>query len=290
VTGSYVGNGVAGRAITGLGFQPDIVIIKVDYSDPLDGLSAAVMRTSSMAGDNAKPLKGDQAIAANLIQSLDANGFTVGNNLRVNDATTCAGPCTYYWVAFKGGSNTKVGTYLGDGTASQDITTGFTFSPEYVVVMPANTQRATHRTYLFGVNSNPFNAGGPELDSITALLANGFRVGTTYVNSSGVTYHYVAWNEAPGWMKVGSYVGNNSDNRSISGVGFQPEYVIVQSATGGRDPIQRSDAMVGDASVNFRNALNPNLIQTLLADGFQVGSSTAVNAAPEDFFYVAFNQ
>jgi hypothetical protein len=290
-TGSYVGDGSASRSIGGLGFQPDIVIIKVDYSDLVNSnLSSAVMRTSSMSGDNTKPLKGGQALTSGLILSLDVDGFTVGSDLRVNDATTCGGPCTYYWVAFKAGSNTKVGSYTGDGGASQDVTAGFTFSPEYVIVMPANTQRATHRSYLFGVNSNPFNAGGPELDSITALLANGFQVGSTYVNTSSVSYHYVAWNEAPGWMKVGGYLGDDGDNRSIGSVGFQPEYMIVQAASTGRDPIQRTDAMVGDASVNFRDALNANRIQALEVDGFQVGSYTAVNAAPEDFYYVAFNK
>ena len=28
---TYTGDGVAGRQITGLGFQPDVVLIKVDY-------------------------------------------------------------------------------------------------------------------------------------------------------------------------------------------------------------------------------------------------------------------
>ena len=298
-TGSYTGNGVAGRAITGLGFQPDIVLMKVDYDHPVNtDLSAAVMRTSDMAGDNSKPLKGGQALSANLIQSLDANGFTVGNDLRVNDATTCGGPCSYHWVAFRANANVKVGTYVGNGGASQDITSGFTFSPEYVIVMPGGTERATNRTNLFGVNSQPFNAGGPEFDSIIALLANGFSVGSTYVNSSGVTYYYVAWNQVAGKTSVGSYVGNGVDNRSISGVGFQPRFVIVQSANDGYDPFQRSVSMVGDASVSFRNALTTNRIQALEADGFQVGTYTAVNKSPGaciggtdcDYIYVAFGR
>jgi hypothetical protein len=164
--------------------------------------------------------------------------------------------------------------------------------------MPGGTERATNRTNLFGVNSQPFNAGGPEFDSIIALLANGFSVGSTYVNSSGVTYYYVAWNQVAGKTSVGSYVGNGVDNRSISGVGFQPRFVIVQSANDGYDPFQRSVSMVGDASVSFRNALTTNRIQALEADGFQVGTYTAVNKSPGaciggtdcDYIYVAFGR
>ena len=41
-------------------------------------------------------------------------------------------------------------------------------------------------------------------------------------------YYYVAWNEIAGKMDVGSYSGNATDNRSITGVGFLPQYVIVR--------------------------------------------------------------
>lgn len=286
-------------AITGIGFQPDVVIIKVDYSDPVDSdLSAAVMRTSSMTGDNSKPLKGGQALTSNLIQSLDSDGFTIGDDLRVNGATTCGGPCSYYWVAFRGNANVKLGPYTGNGGLSQDITSGFTFSPEYVIVMPGGNEQATNRTNLFGVNSQPFNPGGPELNSIIALLTNGFTVGDTYVNSSGVTYYYVAWNQVAGKVSVSSYVGNGADNRSITGIGFQPQFVIVQSPNESYEPFQRTASMVGDASVSFRDALSANRIQALEADGFQVGNYTAVNKSPGactggancDYVYVAFGR
>jgi len=116
--------------------------------------------------------------------------------------------------------------------------------------------------------------------------------------TTGVTYYYVAWNQVAGKTSVGSYVGNGVDNRSISGVGFQPRFVIVQSANDGYDPFQRSVSMVGDASVSFRNALTTNRIQALEADGFQVGTYTAVNKSPGacigetdcDYIYVAFGR
>jgi len=89
-TGTYTGNGVAGRPITGLSFQPDIVLIKVDYQDATtQANAAAVLRTSTMSGDISKPLMGLSPLAANLIQSLDAHGFPVGNELRVKALNSC---------------------------------------------------------------------------------------------------------------------------------------------------------------------------------------------------------
>ena len=58
-------------------------------------------------------------LTANLLQSLDADGFTVRNDLRV-DALNSRGagtdPCTYYWTAWKTNVNVAVGTYAGNGS------------------------------------------------------------------------------------------------------------------------------------------------------------------------------
>src|SRR3954447_20449763 len=72
-SGSYTGNGTDNRAITGVGFQPDVVMVKSD-----DNSGVAEIRTSTMAGDATKPMTGNTALTANLIQSLDSNGFTIG--------------------------------------------------------------------------------------------------------------------------------------------------------------------------------------------------------------------
>jgi len=90
-SGSYTGNGADNRAITGgVGFQPDVVIIKSNTAQ------LAVMRTSTMVGDASKELCAATAFQTNRIQSLDPGGFTVGTNAQVNSSGV-----TYYWVAFR---------------------------------------------------------------------------------------------------------------------------------------------------------------------------------------------
>ena len=293
-TGSYTGDGVVGRAIN-IGFRPDIVIIKVDYEDTVDNdNSSGVIRTSTMTGDNTKPFFSFQAFAPNLIQSLDATGFTVGNDIMVNGAlAACGGSnCPYYWVAFRADANTAVGGYTGNGT-TQSLT-GFGFSPEYVMVLPAGAIRARHRTTAGTTHSRRFSPNGAVImDAITSLDADGFTVNKSAdalddPNTSGQTYHFVAWNAAPGRMAIGAYQGDDLDFRQFTSVGFSPLYVIVTPYDTGGDAFQRTADMTGDASVSFRKAITTNHIQSFLPNGFEIGSSSDVNRDPENFFYVAF--
>ena len=83
ITGDYQGDAVDNRSISGLSFQPDVVIIKGDVTQ------VAVIRTSSMTGDVSKPMIGATALTANMIQSLDLSGYTVGTHAAVNGNAGC---------------------------------------------------------------------------------------------------------------------------------------------------------------------------------------------------------
>jgi hypothetical protein len=104
----------------------------------------------------------------------------------------------------------------------------------------------------------------------------------------GVTYYWTAFKAAAGELKLGSYLGDGNDNRNIPGVGFQPDYVlVVPQATA--YVWQRSSAMpAGEVTYSFEANSFPNLIQALLADGFQVGNSIDINAGGVTYHYAAW--
>jgi len=307
-TGTYLGNGTAGRAITGLGFKPDVVLIKGNDFDPGFTATSTVVRTSTMPAGLSKPMVLDNALVANQIQSLDVNGFTVGNDRRVNQAAI-----NYYWAAFKVGPDMKVGTYTGNGGA-QSIG-GVGFSPDYVIVMSATARRAIHACSAIptgspSFRSYEFESAGWIANEFTSLDALGFSVtqnaGAPYANENGVTYHYVAWNAAPLKTFVGSYQGDAMDNRNITGVGFQPEYLLVKAIYNNNTfptftppPMQKMAQIAGDAMMNFSNGnFTNNHIQALQADGFQIGNAQSINRTYAEcnvdgpgceYFYVAFN-
>jgi outer membrane protein assembly factor BamB len=107
------------------------------------------------------------------------------------------------------------------------------------------------------------------------------------VNEASRVYYYVAWREVPGRMRVSWYFGDGADNRSIA-AGLKPEYVMVKEIDGNNEPFQRFSSMSGDASLNFKNAVQANRIQALQANGFQIGSAPQVNSSGTAFFFAAF--
>jgi hypothetical protein len=277
-TGSYTGNAVDGRAVSA-GFQPDLVIVKADTA------SSAVARTSTMSGDVSKPLSTATALVADRIQSLGSNGFTLGANAQVNGSGTM-----YRWVAMKQGCGLDVGGYTGDGSASRNVT-GVGFQPELAIAMSAGASGATQR-FAGMTRSFPFGSGTGTTNAITGLLADGFSVGNSgETNTTGTTYHYVAFNDVAGSVLAGTYLGTGVDNRNVGGVGFQPEYLMIRAndTAVARAGSHRAGSLTGTASQFWTAAVNStNAIQALQATGFQVGTDTSVNASGPTYHYLAF--
>jgi hypothetical protein len=296
-SGSYAGNGSDNRNINGVGFQPDVVIIKGDTSGT-NPSRVAVIRTSTMAADRTKQLAGASGTFANSIQSFSANGFQVGSDARVN----AAGP-TYYWSALKAkAGHMAVGSYTGDGNASHPIT-GLGFSPEYAIVtatdIPSNQQSPVQRMSAM-TRTFPFDTGGGSgvpgtgtAVGITSLDPGGFTVGNhASVNRNNSTYHYAAFNQCAGEMKAASYTGNGAASRSIAGVGFSPDYAVVRAndTATAREGVHRPLSLGGSGSLLFGNSLSiTNGITALGADGFSVGNNAGTNANGVSYPYVVFN-
>ncbi len=281
VTGSYLGDGLDNRPITGVGFRPDFVILKGNDTQQ------AVGRTSTMAGDSSKSMGSPSAVpAADQIQSLDPDGFTVGANVQVN-----AVGITYYWMALRQQPGIMtVGSYPGDGADNRSIGS-VGFSPEWVVVLASNTSRVVHRTAsMSGDISNYFSASASGPNLIQLLEPTGFQVGNSpEINGAGTTYHYVAVNALTGFMNEGTYPGDGLDNRNIV-VGFQPEYVVVKADASER-AVHRTASLAGDSTLYFQPDLNlANKIQALQPNGFQVGNGLHVNTGGETYYWVALGR
>ena len=180
-SGKYTGDGNDGRLITGVGFQPDIVIIKADAAQ------TPVIRTSSMAGDDAKPVL-KVALASNLIQTLGTDGFTLGTDAKVNTDGV-----TYYWSAFMANpGEIKVGTYVGNGSAQ--AIDGIGFAPEAVIVMAAEDHEMNIRTSAMpAALAMQLDDEDGKTNRITSLSADGFTMGKGgQANGNGLIYHYIA--------------------------------------------------------------------------------------------------
>lgn len=281
-TGNFIGN-AAPKKISGLGFSPDLVILKPDTTAG----AGAIFKTKAMAVLNVPYFIATAQTTTGAIQ-LEEDGFTAttttSNNLNVS--TT--------WIAF-GGSDCSasgvfcVGHYTGNGAGTRAITTGF--QPDAVWVKRSTNVGGSWKTSSMGTNVSQFFAGVAQDATgvyFTTLDATGFTVGSTNNVNTGI-YYYVAFKNVTGALNVGSYTGNVTDNRNITGVGFQPDFVFLKNSATTSVGVMNTTASYGDNSNLFSDTANlVNSIQALQSDGFQVGSDASSNGSGNTIYWVAF--
>jgi hypothetical protein len=277
-SGTYVGNGAA-RTIAGLGFQPDLLIIKGT------GITPAIARTRLMATDAAKELGLANALVTGRVTGLNADGFSLGTDAAVNAAGV-----TYHWTAFvEAPGQMWVGAYLGDGLDNRGLT-GVGFQPDYMMVLGALTRHAVQRyPAQTGDNSVAFEGGGEIGNRIQRFDADGFQVGTdSDVNGAGSTYHYACWNAATAVSGGGAYAGDGTDDRNLDTLYFQPAVALVARSDNGSGTVLRTPTLSGDATLPaYSGALLPNAIQAVRPGGFQIGSDGTVNAVSRHLYFDA---
>ena len=280
-TGTYKGSSLA-RSITGLGFSPNIVIIKGDNTE------YAVWRSDAMSGDSTAYFSNGVANFTGGITSLDSDGFTIGTHATVNSSSA-----VYYYTAFghSGNSDIKTGSYTGNETDSRSIT-NVGFEPDLVWIKRDGTSTATWRsTALTGDNSSFFGLTAETANHVQALEPDGFQVGANArVNANGSTYYYAAFKNVSSQIATGSYTGDGADDRNVTGVGFKPELVWIKDSSITNNARFKPASLASDKTSQFGSGANvANVIQALQNDGFQVGSAASVNTSGSTYRWVAFN-
>ena len=252
----YTGDGGAARAVTGVGFQPDLVWVKKRNSgddnvwfDSSRGVQEEIISNSDAA----------QATKTGAISSFDADGYTTGANGAINaNGDTYVAWC---WKANGGttssngdGSststvqvNTKTGfslvQYVGNQTAGHTIGHGLSAVPEMIIIKCLDTVRPWY-VYHVGVDaSNPadynlrLNATDARQNSTTefndtAPTSTVFTLGTASgPNGTGDNYIAYCFTSISGFSKMGSYTGNGSTDGPIVNTGFEPAFIMIKNAT-----------------------------------------------------------
>lgn len=89
-------------------------------------------------------------------------------------------------------------------------------------------------------------------------------------------------------IKVGTYTGDGNATQAITGVGFQPDFVIIMP--GAAYNVHGKTGDMGLNSKRFDNAWQTNRIVSLDADGFTVGNNDGLNVLDQTNYYVAFKR
>ena len=282
-TGYYYGSG-SGLSITGIGFAPEVVIIKADTA-----AGSMVWKSSAMPTAVTAYLGVASADNTETEITLNTDGFTLSAALEVNTINT-----RYVYIAYAGSDCTSggamcVGSYVGDGGTSKAITTGFT--PDLVIAKRTSALAGTFRTSTMSDNYGGFfsatvnDSTGAYFKTLDA--SGGFTVGLSN-NTNGGVYYYLTFKNTSNQLVVGQFTGNGTDNRNITGIGFEPDFVFIKQNASVVPAFNTTEAW-GDLSLVSTSAASAvNHIQELRSDGFQVGSSTSVNTAGIVSVYFAF--
>ncbi|MFZ9847440.1 MAG: DUF7483 domain-containing protein [Flavobacteriales bacterium] len=90
---------------------------------------------------------------------------------------------------------------------------------------------------------------------------------------------------------TGNYIGNGT-SKSIAGLGFSPECVMIKSNNAYSAVIRTSDMDAGETKDmgSKATACATGQITSLDADGFTVGSGTSTNSNGVVYQYIAWNE
>lgn len=204
ISGKYTGNGGASKSITGLGFKPEVVLVK--GSGTQDGWIA----TSTMTAGYAKLLTSTDAPATGYINSLDSDGFTVGNSARSNTNAT-----TYYFVAWDDtDASITVGSFTPVNCGSSAWVNSTYYNPGAMVTYGGNTYHGkVGHTSNSATNRPDLNDGTwTDLGVCSAFDVNinvGYRPEMLWVFGEGITNQ---WDE----VSPPQFTLDNSNSNKMS--------------------------------------------------------------------------
>jgi hypothetical protein len=244
----YTGTQAADNAITGLGFQPDLVwaknrelTISNIVSDAVQGVQNYIITNTNAA----------QASNTGAVTSFDSDGFTLGGWDSINYLND--GYTSFNWKAgttsgLSGGTitpsaysiNTNSGfgiyQYTGNATSGATIAHGLGVAPKVVWCKKISgagswscgwKDGSTFAKYLtLDSDEGAYASSGYWND--TAPTATNIVLGNGHTNSSGVDQIMYAWAPVRGYSAMGAYHGNGNADGPFVYTGFRPAYVIIK--------------------------------------------------------------
>jgi len=201
----YTGNSIAGATIGhGLASAPRVVIIK-NYSSDVENW-----------------IVGHKSIGFTHFLTLDATSAAQATSTRFNDTDPTSSVFTVGYAdgANKSGDNliaycfaekkgfSKFGSYTGNGNAADGAFIYTGFKPAFVMIKNISateswyildTKRPSYNTNNYYILPNNSDPEGTSTTLATSLLSNGIKIDNadTSMNTSGQTYIYMAFAEAP---------------------------------------------------------------------------------------------
>ena len=323
----YTGNGTT-QAITGVGFTPNLTIIKSRVAwqwvnwDTMNG-----------AGDNTElswnatnPIGGPDAYSYGQISVFGADGFTVakGGSGGTPQFTNTSGTnyVSYNWKAatstgVSGGTITP-SSYLIDTTAGfgmykypgnqvsgATIAHGLGKIPKLIIVK--RTDSATDwavyhasrgNTKVFTLNSNADEFTNSAFWNDTTPTDTLFYLGNGGdVNNSTGSYMAYVYCDIPGYSKMGTYKGTGNADGQFIYTGFRPAFIICKRVTpdndwivfdNKRNPFNLTNKVLYPSTSGAEDTETTGNGIDIVANGFKCRGTGGMTNSTNDFIYMAW--
>ena len=313
----YTGNGSAGNAQTGVGFQPDWVWIKnrdVAYwnqaFDAVRGTSSGALYTNQTSAEDYG--------GGNLLASFDSDGFTVNSNDGCNGNGEDL--VAWNWLAANGtASNTdgsitstvsvnttsgfSIVSFVGNATSGATVGHGLNAVPK-VVIIKGRDSALEWRSYFSPIgagkymvlNENYAEATGSNFMNDTAPTSSVFSLGNgTTPNKNGENYIAYCFAEKTGYSKFGSYVGNGNADGPFIYTGFKPAWVMAKKSNSTGNWVIVDTKRDGYNGANDTLQANVPDVESggnrfdIVSNGFKARSTSSYsNTSGDTFIYMAF--
>ena len=270
----YTGDGVNGRAVTGVGFQPDMVWVKGRSTVSNHVLNDVLRGGSRTLFPNT--IEAEYYDPDAFVKSFTSDGFTVGSLGGVNGSgATYVG---WSWKANGSGSSNTAGsitstvsanttsgfsivTWTGNG-ADASIGHGLGVVPSMVIQkfrsavsnwsVYTSTTGVGKRLKLNSTDAVATDGSFPTTPTSTVFYINGGS------NDNGVTMVAYCFAPIAGYSAFGSYTGNGSTDGPFVFTGFRPAYVMVKATISGT-----ADWAIHDVARNTYNVVDNTLLANL---------------------------
>jgi hypothetical protein len=284
-TANYSGSG-SQQSITGIGFEPDFIIIY----DRLGGGGEEVWIADSeghgpdhiWGGSDTNVFNDTQSV-----QSFDADGFTLGSSSRGN-----ASGDFYAAICLKMGDQFDIITSPNDGVNGTVLAHDLSSAPVWVFAKhPTKTDSGGWVDgWTLGSEATDSFAGPKQADTLAvqAVTASDITVGNGGLwnpNDAETTPIYLFGDDpVSGSYATGTYTGSGGSGNAITGLGFEPDFVLIISPDTDGAWILHS-AMISDA-LNITDGFDDASF-SLDSDGFTVDSGD-VNQSGNTYRYFAW--
>ena len=307
----YTGNDTDGRAITGVGFQPDWVWFKGRNVASDNEVFDAVRGATKYIATNATNA---EATNSNRLQSFDTDGFTLGNSTSVNK--------NYNYITWNWRAGNSSGSSNSDGSTSSTVsastTSGFSIVkwtpsgsaetvghglgsvPKMIITKNLGASQgwftyhhSIGNTKYLLLNSTAAEATDSNAWNNTTPTSSVFSVGSQFAGSDYVAYCFA---EKTGFSKFGSYVGNGNTDGPFIYTGFKPAFIMYHRSNSGtsnwgmHDSVRDIDNPVQKGLIANTSAVeDTHDFIDFLSNGFKLRSSSANrNGNGDTYIYMAF--